>query len=139
MSGSRKIVLFALIRSGKILLEKRSIEGFDKPQYLIPGGAINDHLLEKLEDALKREMMEELGVTPINFELLTEEDIPGIFNNMLKAFAVTSWEGEIPEIILDKEDPHPLEWIDIDKSIDLLPAMATKEIIQSLKEYLAKK
>ncbi len=134
MAENSRVVLFALIKDGKILLEKRPVKGYLKDQYLIPGGAINQ--FEDLADALKREIMEELGIVPIEFELLTEEDIPGLHNNILKPFVVNSWQGNIPKFILDKEDPHPLEWIDIDRALILLPIKPTKKIVEALKKYL---
>lgn len=137
MAQSSKVVLFALIRNGKILLEKRLLDGFSKAQYLIPGGAINEGL-ESLEEALKREMIEELGVEPVEFKPLSDENIPGINDNLLRPFIVTSWSGEIPDKILDKEDPHPLEWVEIEKALDLLPILASKEIIGEVKKYLSK-
>lgn len=137
MAKSARVVLFALIKDGKILLEKRLLDDLSNLQYLIPGGAINESL-ESLEEALKREMFEELGVEPVEFKSLFDEDIPGINNNLLRPFIVTSWSGEIPEKILDKEDPYPLEWIEIDRALDLLPKLASKEIMQALKDYLVK-
>lgn len=137
MAKSNLVVLFAVIKKNKILLEKRPIKGFPKHQYLIPGGAINGRE-ENLEDALKREVMEELGITPTDFKLLTDEDIPGLYNNILKPFVVTSWQGKIPKFILDKEDPYPLEWMEIDKSLNVLPIESTKKIIEVLKKYLSK-
>ena len=136
MAKSSRVVLFALIRENKILLEKRPIKGFLKHQYLVPGGAINQ--LESLEDALKREMMEELGIIPLEFELLTEQDIPGLHNNILKPFIVTSWQGKIPKFILDKEDPHPLEWMEIDKALTIIPIKPTKKVVELLNKYLSK-
>lgn len=134
MAKSSRVVLFALIKENKILLEKRPIRGFFNHQYLIPGGAINNN--EALEDALKREMHEELGVTPVKFTLLTDEDIIGLYDNTLKPFVVTSWHGDVPLYILDKEDPYPLEWINIDKALNILPVEPTRKITQVLKEYL---
>lgn len=136
MAQFRKVVLFALIKNGKILLERRPVDGFSKAQYLIPGGAINEDL-ENLEQALKREMNEELGVIPTKFKLLFDEDILGSNNNLLKPFIVTSWTGQIPENILDKEDPHPLQWIKVSQAVDKLPILASKKIITEVKKFLA--
>lgn len=136
MATSSRVVLFALIKENKILVEKRPVRGFRKHQYLIPGGAINALGLENLEDALKREMMEELGIIPIEFSLLTDEDIPGLYNNILKPFVVHSWKGKVPKFILDKKDPYPLEWIAIDKALNILPVKPTKKIVELLKNYL---
>ena len=137
MAKSSRVVLFALIKKNQILLEKRPVEGFKSHKYLIPGGAIK--ALENLEDALKREMMEELGIIPTDFKLMTQEDIPGLNDNILKPFMITSWLGEIPKFILDKEDPFPLEWTDIDRALKILPVKPTKRIIEVLQKFLDRK
>lgn len=134
MAKNSRVVLFALIKENKILLEKRSIKEFPEYLYLIPGGAIKK--IENLENALKREIKEELGIIPTDYQILTEEDIPGLQNNILKPFIVTSWQGKIPKFVLDKKDPYPLEWMDIDKALNILPIEPTKRIIEVLKEYL---
>lgn len=134
MATKSTVVLFIMLHSNKILVEKRPVEGFDKHLHLIPGGAINN--LETMEEALKREMMEELGVVPIKFELLTNEKIIGVFDNLLKPFVVSEWEGTLPNMILDKQDPHPLEWVEIDSLISPIPG--NNQIMRALKEYLSK-
>jgi len=58
-----------LIESGKILLIKRATEP-NKGLWTIPGGKIK--FGEKIEDALKREMLEETG---LEVEVLNLEDI----------------------------------------------------------------
>lgn len=135
MSTNSRVVLFALVKESKVLVEKRPVKGFAKLQYLIPGGTINAE--ENLEDALKREMMEELGIIPLEFELLTNEDIVGLFNNLLKPFIVRKWQGEIPKVILDKEDPYPLEWLDLEKALKLSPDPTIK-IFEVIKIHLSK-
>lgn len=137
-SSNLQIVLFILIKEKKILMEKRPVVGFSSHQYLFPGGSVQKELSESLEDALKREMMEELGITPIKFELLTEEDVPGLYDNILKPFVITKWQGEVPAFILDKKDPYPLGWMEIDKALNI-PIKSTKEIVMALKVYLKDK
>ena len=132
MAVKSRVVLFALIRNNKVLIEKRPIKGFNKPQYLIPGGAINP--LESLDQALRRELMEELGIIPIEYLLLTKEDLPGLYGNILKPFVVNKWQGQIPKFIMDKEDPYPLEWIEIEKALKTtIPT--TKKIFELLSQY----
>lgn len=127
------VVIFTLIKDNKILVEKRPVKGFLEDQYLLPGGAVMD--LENLEQTLNRELLEELGIIPIEFELLTDEDIPGLYNNILKPFVISKWEGEIPNMVLDKEDPYSLEWIEID-AILTSPIEGSRKIIQALQKYL---
>lgn len=135
MSKNLKIVLFALVKDKKILLEKRPVPGFLKDQYLIPGGAVNPE--EDLKEALKREMLEELAVIPSEFKLLIKvnEDIQGLFGNILYPFVVTKWKGNIPKFILDRDDPYLLEWIEIEEALNI-PIESTKKIVTALKKYL---
>lgn len=132
MTPKRKVVLFALIKDNKILLEQRQLKGFLRKGHFIPGGAIE--LTENIEEALIREIHEELGVIPIVFNVLTENFLDGIGNNILMPYIVTSWTGEIPNFILDKNDP--LVWIEIDKALPLLPKEASSEIIEAIKIHL---
>lgn len=135
MATKSCVVIFALVRNNKILVEKRPLEGFVDHQYLIPGGGINTS--EDLEQALKRESMEELGIIPIEYELLTKEDIPGLHSNILKPFIVSKWTGNIPKFILDKADPHPLEWMEIEKAMKI-SIKPTRKIFELLRIYLKK-
>lgn len=128
----RKVVLFALIKDNKILLEKRQLKGFTKMGYYIPGGAVEKW--ERIENTLKREMKEELGVNPIDFKVLTRDYLAGINNNVLRAFLVNSWQGEIPKFVLDRN--YPLEWVELDKALMLLPKEASSEIIEAIKQNL---
>lgn len=134
----KQIVIFALVKDNKILVERRPVIGFSQDQYLLPGGEINLDELENLEAALKREMMEELGIKPIEYKLLSKDGVIGIFDNLLKPFLVSKWEGKIPKIGLDKEDPYPLEWIDLE-IIANTPIEGSRKIVNAIKEILFKK
>lgn len=133
MASKSRVVLFALVKNNRVLVEKRPIKGFSKHQYLIPGGTINKK--ENLDQALKREMAEELGVIPIEYKILTERNLPGLFDNILKPFIVSKWQGKIPEFILDKEDSHPLQWVNLEKALKLSPK-PTMKIFEALKDYI---
>lgn len=134
----QQIVIFVLTQAGKILVEKRPVKGFEKDQYLLPGGAINPEELENLESALMREMKEELGVIPIKYELLSKDGVLGIFDNLLKPFVVTKWQGEIPKVGLDKDDPYPLEWVELD-IVASTPIEGSRKVVEAVKEYLSSK
>lgn len=129
------VVIFVLIKDTKILVEKRPIKGLLGEHILIPGGTIND--LEDLEKALEREMKEELGIIPTEYQLLTDQEILGLHNNLLKPFLIKKWSGQLPEIGLDKEDPYPLSWMEIDEVLTV-PIKPTREIAQQIKKYLEK-
>jgi 8-oxo-dGTP pyrophosphatase MutT (NUDIX family) len=132
----QQIVIFVLTDGNKILVEKRPVKGFVEHQYILTGGAVNPEELNNLEVALKREMQEELGVKPIRYKLLSSDGILGMFDNLLKPFVVTEWEGQIPQIGLDPEDPYPLEWRELD-FIAQTPIEGSRKIVDAVKKYLA--
>lgn len=132
MSRNR-VVIFIFLSSGKILIEKRALKHFDGEQYLIPGGSVKEDL-ESLEDALKREMMEELGVTPLDFlPLPYNGDIKGLHGQQLVPYIINKWEGNFPETILDKG--NSLVWLGLDEVL-ATPVKPTRAIIEALKKYL---
>ncbi len=129
------VVIFVLIDGNKILVEKRPVKGFTDHQYLLPGGAIEKGEADNLESALKREMLEELGVIPIEYKLLSSEGVTGMFDNLLKPYIVTKWEGSLPNIGLDLKDPYPLEWLEFD-IVSNTPIEGSRKIVDAVKEYL---
>lgn len=129
------VVIFVLTDGNKILVEKRPVKGFTDHQYLLPGGAIEKEEAGNLEGALKREMLEELGVIPTEYKLLSNKGIVGMFDNLLKPYVVTKWEGELPSIGLDIKDPYPLEWLELD-IVSNTPIEGSRKIVEAVKEYL---
>lgn len=130
-----KVAILIFTDGKKILMEKRTIRGFDKDQHIIPGGVIEEE--ESLEMAVKREAMEELGITPLDFVALPyEEDIYGIDGVLLKPFIISNWEGNFPKAILD--EGNLIEWIEIKEALNS-PVISTKKIVQALEKYLSKK
>lgn len=68
-AGRRVNVRAIIYRHGKLLAVKHfEGDGETSPHYAVPGGGVDPH--ESLEDGLKREMIEELGVTPVIGRLL---------------------------------------------------------------------
>jgi 8-oxo-dGTP diphosphatase len=69
---------------------------------------------ESLEDALVREVREEVGVTPIEFRLMAivKERQPEIYGEALHhIYAVTSWQGGDPANVCDEHTE--LRWFGI--------------------------
>lgn len=132
-NNATTVVIFIFIKDKKILIEKRYLEIFKSEQYLIPGGTVQDEL-EDLEQALKREALEELGITLIEFiKLPTKKEIRGLNGQLLIPFFVTKWLGNFPESILDKG--NKIEWVEIDQVLKSL-VKPTKIIARELKKYL---
>ena len=124
-----------IYKDGKVLLEKRA----DNGKFAICGG-----FMEKGEtpfETLKRELNEELGIIPTNYELmgvLSGKDLHFIYKNgdevyiVETLFLVTDYEK-----ISDNTDGEVLEtiWVNPDKISDNIYEL-DKPAISMFKEYL---
>lgn len=132
---NERVVIFIFRNDKKILVEKRHLEEFEGPQYLIPGGRVKEGL-ENLEEALAREVMEELAIKPLKFnQLLTDKEIRGLKGHILIPFLINKWEGQFPEIVLDRNTP--LCWVDFEELLNS-PVEPTRKIAKALKRHLDK-
>jgi 8-oxo-dGTP diphosphatase len=71
---------------------------------------------ESLDDALIREVREEVGVTPIQFRLIAtvREKRPEVYGDALHyVYAVTGWQGGDPANICDEHSD--LKWFSVDE------------------------
>lgn len=133
-SNQTSVVISLFVDGEKVLTETRLLEDYKNPQVLIPGGIVKD--FETEEEALIREVSEELGVTILEFEKIpVDEEIRGIKNQLLIPFFVKRWEGFLPEVILDKG--NKLKWLDIDKVLKS-PIQPTRKVVEAFKKYLKK-
>ena len=87
--SEQMVVVAALVRGadGRILVSKRKDGSFQGGRWEFPGGAVE--LLEKPEDALKRELKEELGV---------KAEVGSIFSVDSHAYAMH--DGSLRHVIL---------------------------------------
>ncbi|MGB7994707.1 MAG: NUDIX domain-containing protein [Photobacterium halotolerans] len=87
-------VSFLLIRGEEVLLEKRKLSKVVDPGLMaIPGGHVEAG--ESLEQALHREVAEELTVTPIAYFPLCTLYHPTTELQRLHYYVVTDWTGEL--------------------------------------------
>lgn len=132
-----KVVILIFLDGEKIFIEKRVVKGFDKEQYLIPGGIVEETELNNLEAAIKREAIEELGVTPEEFiNLHLQQKIFGLGGVILKPFIITRWSGNLPPTILD--EGNPTVWLTIEEILNCTYE-PTRKIAQALKKHLSRK
>ncbi|MCI0496716.1 MAG: NUDIX domain-containing protein [Thermoplasmata archaeon] len=100
-----------LMRDGKVLLGKRSdLRSFYPDVWDVPGGHNEEG--EPAEEALARELMEEIGVVPTEFTRLSVlAEINPQANDTFRydIFLVTDWTGE-PENLTDEHTA--LRWFD---------------------------
>lgn len=125
---TKQAVVFVIKKHNQILMEKRSFSSAYSNLIVFPGGGLNPG--ETPEQALKRELKEELGITPKDFALLADSSYIGKSGVEVIPFLIKDWEGEIPKKVLDQG--NPLVWIDIDELLNS-PLPHVKEIVQTLK------
>ncbi len=120
-----------LIRNNKILAYKRSenkkcYAGF----WDVTGGHVEEK--ETPEDALKREVKEELGIDVIEFKFfdamknVIDPTSKEIYNHYY--FIVTSWKGEIK----NQSDAEELKWIGKDEIDDFRFTPEMKELLKKV-------
>ena len=120
-----------LFRNGKILLGKRAKHRTSYPNVwdMIGGHCEN---IETPEQTLVRELQEEIGVIPIQFE-----HISTLFDSnndhTYHVFVVTNWKGE-PES-LQPEEHSTIGWFSINEALKLELALPVyRELFTSLED-----
>ena len=103
-----------LLKNDKVLLAKRR-NVYGKGLYGLPGGHVDEQ--ESLEHCMARELLEEVGVVPVQFQLL------GLVKEWQKThfflqfvFVCTKWNGRITNAEPEKSDDW--EWF----SLNSLPS-----------------
>lgn len=115
----RTIVNALLLRQGSVLLARRSPRRKAYPGlWSFPGGHVDAG--ETLEQALIRELREEVAVLPLVYGVVARIADPAAPSVTYHLFAVSAWEGE-PRII---DDEHvALRWFTLEDA-GALPDLA---------------
>lgn len=123
----------AIVRDGKVLLIRRARPP-EAGHWSLPGGKVD--LWEKVEDTVRREIAEEVGVTLGPLSLLCvvdhiqpEEDAHWV----APTFLAETFEGE--PAVLEPEKHTGLDWF----SPDALPEPVTIGVIQALAALRARR
>lgn len=99
-----------LIKNGKLLLEQRVNQDPDKPRvFNVPAGHIEKD--ENHEQALYRELYEELRIKPQSFTFLCSLYHPTSKLQLLHYYVVHEWTGEIEAI-----EAEQVNWFEIDNA-----------------------
>ncbi len=102
-------ITFMLLQDGQVLAEKRKPTKRVVPgATAVPGGHIEEH--ESPEEALYREMQEELGIVPREFAYVCTLLHHSQEFRKLHYFAVTCWEGTI-----NPQEAEAVMWIPLDR------------------------
>ena len=102
-------------------------------QLLYPAGAVDLSETNNVEVSLRRELAEELGVVPLDFARIPAENIYGETGKLLLPFHILKWEGQLPEVVLDKG--NSLLWIEIATALTL-PTQSMQLLTRKFMEYL---
>lgn len=132
----RQGVIFLIYNNGKVLLEERI--STNKAYYgytIIPGGKFEQGVDLSHEDALKREVLEECGVTINDFVLLDRYLQTTITNHLydVSAFLVTNYNGEIT----NPEGKARHLWVDIAEADKYLLFADSRYILSMAKSILS--
>jgi mutator protein MutT len=105
----RQIVNALLLQDGMVLLAKRSERRLAYPGlWSFPGGHVE--VGETYEQALSRELHEELGIVPVEFQSLVQIADPNVKASAITyhLYAVDRWDGT-PRIMDDEHSE--LRWV----------------------------
>ncbi|MBI4039992.1 NUDIX domain-containing protein [Candidatus Daviesbacteria bacterium] len=128
------VVVFVFKKRDRFLAERRDFNSSFADQLLFPGGKVEDGEIGNIEKAMRREVLEELGVIPTRFHPIpTTETIYGWTGAIINPFLITSWQGHIPKTVLDKG--NPLLWVPIDTMLSSQHRFVS-ETARALNDYL---
>ena len=115
----RKCVAAFVAKEGKVLLGMRSERRSFYPNiWDVFGGHVEPN--ESRKDALRRELQEELGITPTQsrFLLTIDEPDPDKYGSgQYHIYLVTNWVGEPQN--LQPEEHAGIEWFAIEQAVNL--------------------
>ncbi|OLQ73138.1 NTP pyrophosphohydrolase [Photobacterium proteolyticum] len=106
-------VSFLLVDSNKVLLEKRAMSKATDPGLItIPGGHVEGN--ETREQALVRELQEELGLSPIKYTFLCTLYHPTAELQLIHYYIVDEWEGDIQTL-----EAEQVMWCNLNSKLPL--------------------
>jgi 8-oxo-dGTP diphosphatase len=117
-----------VIKEGKILMGKRK-NCFGEGDYGLPGGHLEKN--EKLEEAMKRELLEETGLVCNSTSFSNIVNYPGRDKHyLIIGFTVDDFDGE--PILMEPDKCEGWEWLPLDN----LPENILKTHMPQIEGYL---
>jgi 8-oxo-dGTP diphosphatase len=131
MSANRQLVVGGLLIRGETLM--LGLRSAHRRYFPSVWDAIGGHVErgETADDALRRELFEEIGVTPTVFSTLGVFSQPGV--NDCRMYRVDAWDGDEPRIRDDEHDA--LAWFTVEEAC-ALPNLSSgyyRDIFRALK------
>jgi 8-oxo-dGTP diphosphatase len=128
-----EIVNGILLKKDLVLLAKRSdTRRVYAARWSFPGGHVEAG--ESYEQALSRELQEEIGIVPLEYQLAATLDDPASPATHYHLYAVTRWRGE--PAILDNEHSE-LRWVAL-SAASVLPELALEGYRAMLRDLAGK-
>lgn len=122
------VTAFALTADGKVILEKQYRHAIGTTDFEIPGGCVDD-TDKSLEDAIRRELLEETGYSFSTLEYLGKTSAnPSTNSNWMHMFLAMGGVLSRPQQLDDNEDIE-LHLVSIEELKDML---RRNEVIQSM-------
>jgi len=130
MSDFLQIALGVVEHEGKYLVAQRKKHQHQGGKWEFPGGKVEQG--ETLEQALVRELQEEVGITPTQFQhLITVEHTYPDLSVQLNTWYVTEFQG-----VAKSGESQTINWVSVEELSQLTFPDANKAIIQAVFEKL---
>lgn len=139
--GNSPLLLVAagtiIYKNRKILLRRRA----DSGKWAIHGGVLE--LGETVEETVKRELNEEIGINPIElkfYKVFSGEDMHTVYPNGDEVYYINviflcdEYEGELKE---DNNEVTELKWFDVDNLPVDINAPVDKAILSDIEKVLS--
>ena len=132
MAGENDVrgVLFCLYRVGTVLMERRDNIGDWGLQWWFPAGKMGSG--ETPEEAMFREMREELSVEPVFYFRLPDVERPGGgVPYQMAPYTVTIWSGSVPVAVNDTR--AQLGWVPVNVVLES-PVPFIRDLMRAMLE-----